>query len=158
MVSWYSALLVAHSYLRWGVLGMSVVCVARAAHGWARRRPFERADERVVRVLLSIVDTQLLLGLLLYAGLSPITGAALHDVRGAMSNSVLRFFSLEHQVAMVAAIAVLHVGLLRAKRLGADPKRHRSVLVSTAAALVLFVVGVPWPGLPYARPLLRWLA
>src|SRR5258706_1250769 len=134
MISLYPAILVAHSSLRWAVLIGLVVATARAARGWRRRRPFGRADVLVLRVVLALVDTQLLLGLTLYGGVSPIVRAALGDVCGAMSNPILRFFSLEHPLAMLCGIAVLHVGLLRAKRLGSDPERHRSVLLTTTAA------------------------
>ena len=156
MTSVYAAILLAHSWVRWAVLVALVISTARAAHGWFRRRPFSHSDERVVRLLLGLVDTQLLLGLSLYGGVSPIVRAALGDIGGAVSSPVLRFFILEHPVAMLSGITILHVGLLRAKRLGSDPERHRSVLRTTAAAMTLFLAAIPWPGLAYSRPLLRW--
>jgi hypothetical protein len=152
--SLHDVILLAHSTLRWGVLAGVLWCLARAAVGWVRRRPFDDSDARVVRILTALVDTQLLLGLVLYGVLSPIGLAAL-GAPGMMGNVILRFFALEHPLLMITGVTVLHVGMARARRLGADPRRHRAVLLTTFSALVLFLFGVPWPGLPYARPLLR---
>jgi hypothetical protein len=50
---------------------------------------------------------------------------------------------------------VLHAVTDLTKDLGADPRRHRAVLASCAAALALIALSIPWPGLKYARPLVR---
>lgn len=155
MGSAYALALLAHSWLRWAVLAACLLVLVRAARGWKRARPYAPADERVARALLGLVDTQLLLGLLLYLVLSPISHAAFADPRAAFWESTLRFFGLEHAFGMIAGILTLHVGLLRGRRRGQDPARHRTVSIALAAALLLFLVSIPWPGLPYARPLLR---
>jgi hypothetical protein len=56
---------------------------------------------------------------------------------------------------MLIAIAVLHAGRARSKRVLDVRLRQRVVFVSTVTALVLFLVSTPWPFLPYGRPLLR---
>jgi hypothetical protein len=155
MAFWYATILSLHSWLRWGVVGLALLCIARAALGWRRRRSFERGDARLFRVLVAAVDTQIVLGLLLYARLSPFSAAGFSDLGGAMHNSVLRYFVLEHPLAMLIGVAVLHVGSVRARRWNSEPQRHRAVLRTTATALLCFAIGLPWPGLPYARPLLR---
>lgn len=156
MAFWYATILLLHSWLRWGVVGLALLCIGRAAQGWRQLRPFDQRDARRLRLLVAAVDTQLLLGLLLYAVLSPISAAGFTDLGAAMGNSVLRYFVLEHPLAMLLGAAALHVGSARARRWHADPRRHRAVLRTVAAALLCVLIGIPWPGLPYVRPLLRW--
>ncbi|MDX2167242.1 MAG: hypothetical protein SF182_09270 [Deltaproteobacteria bacterium] len=153
MSGWYTTILLLHSWLRWGVLALGVWCGLAAARGWRQRAPFGGADVRRLTLFVAAVDTQLLLGLLLYAQLSPITSIAFGNLGAAMGNAVLRFFVLEHPLAMVSGVALLHVGSVRARRLGADPTRHRAVLRTIGLALLCVLIGIPWPGLPYARPL-----
>ena len=151
----YPWILFAHSWVRWLVLLALVVTLARAIAGWRAQRPFAARDEAAVRAAVAAVDVQVLLGVVLYLFLSPIASAGFRDPGAALWQATLRFFTIEHPFAMVLALVALHVGNVRAKRNGADPIRHRTVLVACAAALVLIALSIPWPGLPYARPLLR---
>jgi peptidoglycan/LPS O-acetylase OafA/YrhL len=98
----------------------------------------------------------MLLGLLLYFWLSPITTAALHDFGGAMANSGMRFWAVEHLVGMILGIALAHIGRGRLKRMTDDAKRHRTIAISFTLALLIILASIPWPGSPNGRPLLRW--
>ena len=151
----YPWILFAHSWVRWLVLIALAIALARSIAGWRARRPFAARDEAAVRALVGMVDLQVLLGLVLYVYLSPITSAAFRDLGAAFWQATLRFFTIEHPFAMILALVVLHVGNVRAKRDGEAPQRHRTVLIATALALALIAGSIPWPGLPYARPLLR---
>lgn len=148
----YSLVLLLHSYLRWIVLFLGLAVLLRNVRGGA---PWSKRDDRLGRAWISAVDTQVLLGLLLYVVLSPISSAALRDLRASMKESGLRFFAIEHVFAMTIAIAVAHVGWVRSKRAGDDRARRRAVFRTVALWLVAVLIGIPWPGLPYARPLAR---
>jgi hypothetical protein len=82
--------LFAHSWLRWLVLGVGVAVAVRAARGHSHGRDFSEEDEQLARAWVGLVDTQLLLGLTLYA-LSPLTHAAFAAPRAAFWESTLRF-------------------------------------------------------------------
>ena len=151
----YPWILFAHSWLRWLVLLALLVALARAIAGWRAKRAFAARDEAAARALIGAVDVQVLLGLLLYVFLSPIASAGFRDLGATLWEATLRFFTIEHPFAMLLALFVLHAGNVRAKRHGADPRRHRTVLIAAALALALIAGSIPWPGLPYARPLLR---
>ena len=69
----YSILLIVHSWLRWAVLGAGLVAAVRGGAG----------NQSAGRWFTSILDVQMLIGLLLYFVLSPITGAALDDFGAA---------------------------------------------------------------------------
>jgi hypothetical protein len=57
---------------------------------------------------------------------------------------------------MVIGIALVHVGLARAKRATDGPARHRTVAIFFTLAMLAMLASIPWPGRPYARPLIRW--
>ena len=149
----YPLLLVVHSLLRWVVLAAGAAAFVRSAAG--RGRSWGPADDKAGLWFVMAVDLQLLLGLVLYV-ISPMSEIAFSDFGAAMSNSVLRFWAVEHVVGMVIAIALVHVGRVRIRK--ANPaRRHRLAMIFYGLALVVIAASVPWPGTPAARPLFRGL-
>lgn len=136
----YPLTLLLHSWLRWIVLLLGLIAVARA--GTAARSGIR---DVVARLFTIAIDIQFLLGLLLYAVLSPLTRAAMHNMGAAMQTGAMRFWAVEHPFAMILALVFAHLGKSRPRR---------GVLFFTIAVLLL-LAGMPWPGLPYARPLFR---
>jgi hypothetical protein len=154
----YGTVLFVHSLLRWVILPAALVVCVRSFLAARQGRPWGQADERLQVVLVSALDLQFLLGILLYGLLSPFSRAFFDDFRLGMEDPVVRFFGLEHVLAMVVAITVVHVGRARSKRIAEAARRHRVVWITTLIALLLILLSIPWPGFPYARPLLRGLA
>ncbi len=153
----YGIVLFLHSSLRWLVLIVSVLLCARSFTAWRNRRSWEPADERLHVALVATFDTQLALGLLLYIFLSPLLWTFFANLSADIKDPTLRFFGLEHEIAMLAATTIVHIGRARSKRAMTDTLRHRSVWITTLLALLLLIVAIPWPGLPHGRPLLRGL-
>lgn len=151
----YPLVLTLHSWWRWLVLAAGLVVLIRATAGWAGGRAWSRADHRLGGLFVGVLDAQVLLGLLLYGWLSPISWAALMDLRGAMSDSVARFWAVEHVFGMLGAVVIAHIGRGRAVAAIGDVRRHRSVALSVGLSLLVIALTIPWPGTPYARPLLR---
>ena len=150
----YSAMLTLHSWLRWLVLILGVVAIARAASA-SRARQWTRGDDRATLWFTIALDLQLLLGVLLYFALSPITKSALQNMGGAMKIATVRYWAVEHPFGMAAALVLAHVGRARLRRLP-DERRGRTALVFIVLALVVIAATLPWPGRPYGRPLFRW--
>jgi hypothetical protein len=151
----YQAALVAHSFLRWLVILLGLLAIGRAIAGLAVRTDWTRADDRIGLFFTISVDLQILVGLLLYFLLSPITTTALHHLGAAMSNDVARFWAVEHPTLMIAALVLVHVGRLRAKLAAAAPARHRAAVVFYVLALAAILIATPWPLFAYGRPLVR---
>lgn len=151
----YALTLALHSLLRWVVLAFGVLAVGRALMGVRGRRPWEPGDDRAGRWFILVLDVQMLLGLVLYLGLSPMTTLAFQDFGAAMGNAVLRFWAVEHLTGMLAALALAHVGRVRIRRNPDAVGRQRTAAIFFGLALVAVLVTIPWPGLPAARPLLR---
>ena len=101
-----------------------------------------------------LFDVQLLVGLIIYAALSPTTQAALADFGAAMKDSQLRFFAVEHLVGMVAAAALIHIGRKKSGSVTAG-SRHKVALIFFALAIVIMLLSIPWPFGPAPRGLFR---
>jgi len=151
----YLLTLALHSLLRWIVLAAGFVALGRAVAGARGRREWAPGDEKAGRWFVAALDAQLLLGLLLYLRLSPMTTSAFQDFGGAMGNAVLRFWAVEHIAGMVIALVLAHVGRVRIRRLTDAARRHRTAAIFFGLALVAILVTIPWPGVPAARPLFR---
>lgn len=151
----YQPTLWLHSWLRWAVLLLAILAVARAIGGAASRRGWAPADEAAGKWFTIGMDVQFLVGLLLYGLLSPITQAAFADMGGAMRDSALRFWAVEHFFVMILALAFAHVGRSRARRARSDAARFRSAAIFYTLSLVAMLAAIPWPFMANARPLLR---
>lgn len=153
-VALYEAVLWAHGWLRWLVVVAGVGLIGHAWRARASARIWTPRDDRLARGFLAILDTQMLLGLLLWAALSPLSRAGLADLGTALDSAPLRFFTIEHPFGMLLGIVVAHAGLARSRRLE-GPRRAAVVLVTLSVWLLVTLASVPWPPLPYGRPLFR---
>lgn len=153
MTPMYTELLVVHSLLRWVVLGAALFALTRAVTGASSRRIWTATDENAGKYFLLFLDLQLLIGLVLYIGLSPITQAAFADFGAAMGNSVMRFWAVEHIFGMLAAVALAHVGRVRARKALLPGARHRTLVIFYGLSLLVMLLSIPWPFMPAARPL-----
>ena len=152
----YGVILIIHSLIRWLVLLAGIVTVVRAITGWRTGRPWTLADDRAGARFMMAFDLQMVLGLLLYFFLSPITKAAMQDFGGAMANSGLRFWAVEHIFGMLVAMILAHVGRARVRRLTNDSRKHKVAAIFFTLALLTILASIPWPGTVAGRPLLRW--
>jgi hypothetical protein len=150
----YPLVLTLHSILRWVVLIVGVVAVARAVVGWRGNNPWTSSDDRLGLVYTTSMDLQLLLGLLLYFILSPITTGAFRDFGGAMASSGTRFYAVEHLVVMIIAVILAHVGRSRARKAEDPTTKHRRTAIFFGLSLLAVLLAIPWPFFSYGRPLL----
>lgn len=152
----YTLGLFVHSWLRWALLALALAIGLRALRGWRSARPWSPGDERMLRVLRALLQTQVIVGLLHLLWLSPLTRAAWHAGLGGMLEVPgLFFFAIVHPVGMVLGVVVLARGLVGARR-RADPRaRHRGVALAIGCWLAIVIALIPWPGSPWGRPLAR---
>ena len=132
-----------------------LVAWLRAISGKTARRPWTPQDELWGLLLTITVDLQFLVGLVLYAFLSPITRLGLRNFAAAMQINVARFFTVEHVIGMIAGIALVHIARVKIRKAADADRKHRLAMVLFGIALVLMIVSIPWPGMPVARPLFR---
>jgi hypothetical protein len=152
----YNAALALHSLLRWVILLLGLLAIARAISGRSSGRPWTRADERVGLFFTSALDLQMLIGLILYFALSPITWEGIRHIGTAMGNAGLRFWTVEHPVGMLIGLALAHIGRARVGKTADAMRRHRTALIFFTLALIVILISIPWPGRPIVgRPLFR---
>ncbi|HEY6362526.1 MAG TPA: hypothetical protein VIX63_15540 [Vicinamibacterales bacterium] len=150
----YALTLVLHSWLRWVVVVLGVIAVIRAIGGRSGR-PWTRTDGTIVKSFGITLDIQFLLGILLYAWLSPITWVAFADFGGAMRNAGLRFWAVEHLLGMVIAVALVNVGRVKIRKAADDSRKHKLAAIYFGVGLIILLASIPWPGMPAGRPLWR---
>jgi hypothetical protein len=151
----YSTVLLIHSWLRWAVILAGLFAIVRGMGGWSGVKAWTRIDDRAGFWFIATLDLQVLLGLVLYLFLSPLTTGAFDDFGGAMRNSVLRFWAVEHTFGMIIGVALAHIGRARARKATAA-KKHRTTVIFYVLALIAILVSIPWPGMPAGRELFRW--
>src|SRR3954464_13806356 len=110
----YTTLLAVHSWVRWLAL-IAVVGTTLAAVRGKVAGASSLAD-RWGMIAMMVLDTQLLLGLLLYFVVSPNMKAILDNFGASMKDPAARFWAVEHVTAMLAAIILAHVGRVLARK------------------------------------------
>jgi Na+-driven multidrug efflux pump len=100
----YSFTLHAHSGLRWLVLLLAIVLVVKSLAGLFGGGKYSKLDNVLSVSFVGTMHLQLLIGLILYFFLSPITDMAFKDFGSAMKDSELRFWAVEHLVIMILAV------------------------------------------------------
>jgi hypothetical protein len=148
----YSLFLALHNIVRWVVLILLIIAVVRAFIGWFGKREWSQTDRKLGLFTTIGIDIQLLLGLLLYFFLSPITRSAFQDFGAAMGVGDLRFYALEHALYMVLAVVFAHLGSVLPKKASASDSKFKRAALCFSLALVLILIGIPW-----GRPLLPGL-
>ena len=149
----YEIVLTLHSLLRWVVVVFGVWAVVTAAAA-ASRRSWTPGEARPGMLFTIGLDVQLLVGLLLYVVLSPVTRTALLDFGAAMRTSSIRFWAVEHPALMLLAVVLAHVGRSATRYAGSDKAGARARLWFGLALLAL-LLATPWPFMPNGRPWLR---
>lgn len=151
----YATLLWLHSNFRWIVLLTAVLAIGDAWLGVITRRAWTPISRVLGLALVSAIDLQFVVGLTIYTLLSPITHAAFANMREAMHNAQLRFFTVEHAGSMLVVVALVHIGNVHARRAKTDVQRYRRFAIWTSVAAILMFLAIPWPWLDVGRPLGR---
>ena len=145
----YTIVLIAHNWIRW------VALVATIGAAFAAFRKSDAMSERWAMIAMMTIDTQMLLGLLLYLALSPNMAAIMNNFGGAMKDPVARFWAVEHVSAMFLAVILAHAGRVLARKATTPEAKRMRILIAFGLAALLMIIGMPWPGRAGGRPLLR---
>jgi hypothetical protein len=132
-----------HNYLRWILLAVLLFVIVRSWLGFAGKKPFAKLDNATGGALVGLSHLQLLLGLILYFGISEKTKVAFADMGAAMKDATLRLYAVEHILTMIIAVAMIQVGRILSKKAGDDTRRYRIMAVFTTLALVLMISRMP---------------
>lgn len=140
----YTGFLHLHDTLRWVLLLSLVTTLVKYVMGWLGNQRWKKTDNLMGIVFTSLMDVQLLIGLALYAFLSPITQAAFTNFGAAMKNADLRFYAVEHIAMMVIAVVLVHIGRAKSKKATSDVAKFRVATIFYSLALVVILAAIPW--------------
>lgn len=144
----------AHSILRWFVLLAGLWALVRVWLGVLNNDPWTKKDRIAGLVFTTFLNVQFLIGLALYF-ISPITTAAMHNMKAIMKEPGIRFFAVDHPTAMILAVIIAQIGFSISKR-STKGSRHQFLVAafSYTIAAILILVSIPWPFFEkYGRPL-----
>ncbi|HLR25577.1 MAG TPA: hypothetical protein VK112_06890 [Fodinibius sp.] len=131
----YNILLHAHSGLRWLLL---IALIAALFQTFSRRGTSGSIMEtKSVLFTFILTHLQLLVGIILYF-ISPkvVFGG------DTMSNSLFRFFTVEHALGMLIAVVLITLGYTKAKK--AEPPFNKAFNYYVVA-FILIIISIPWP-------------
>ena len=140
----YTGLLHTHNMFRWLVLLTLVLAIIFAFAGWLKKLDWSKRDNIAGLLLTIFMDIQFLVGIILYAFVSPVTKAAFNDFGAAMKNADLRFYAVEHILMMVIALVLVHIGRAKSKKDIAPWKKHRAAAIFYGISLLLILAAIPW--------------
>lgn len=134
-------LVIIHSLVRWLILLFGIWAVIRAFMGVSSKSAYGASDAKAGLFFMIFLDIQMLLGIILLF-VSPYVS---FDMGTTMKTPGLRFFTVEHTVMAIIAIALVHIGRGKIKKLTDDAKKHRTALIFFGLALVVILALIPWP-------------
>jgi len=140
----YTEFLYVHTILRWVLLFSLTITLLKYLAGWLGNHQWNKSDNILGIVFTSLMDIQLLTGLVLYFFLSPITKFALSDFGAAMKDSELRFYAVEHFFMMLIAVVLVHLGRAKSKKIKFDRKKFKTAFIFFFIALVVMLAAIPW--------------
>jgi hypothetical protein len=151
----YTLVLILHSWIRWVAVAAGIGATLTLLTG---QQSVSRPDssDRWGLIFLIAMDVQLLLGLLLYFVLSPVTAVIRQDFGAAMRDPVARFWAVEHIGSMVIAVVLVHVGRVLGRKAPAPGAKRVRMLMCFGVATILMLSATPWPGMAAGRQLFRY--
>ncbi|MDQ6761497.1 MAG: cytochrome B [Bacteroidota bacterium] len=148
-------MLVIHNLLRWLILLFGLWTVLNAVGGLLSKKEFTANDNRSNFFFMLSMDIQLLVGLGLF--FSGQWFDRMKHLSENMKDANLRFFTMEHEVLMIIAWILVHVGRVSVKKAITSRAKFKRSLVFFGITLVLILIAIPWPFREaVARPLFRW--
>lgn len=140
----YTLFLTLHSYLRWVVLVLGLLSIINGIKGGSSGAAFTEKDRKTGLFFMISLHTQLLIGLVLYLFLSPITQTAFADFGAAMKDPAIRLIAVEHITVNILAVILATVANAKNKKSIPDSKKHKNAWLLNGLALILIISRIPW--------------
>ena len=149
----YNFLLISHSWLRWVVLITAVLAIYRNYEGFSSGRKWTATDKKFNAFFIGSLHLQLVIGLILYSGVSPMMVAIFTDMKAAMKDRELRFWGVEHMTGMIIGVLIAQIGSIKAQKQVSDAGKFRTAFFWFLAAIVLILAMIPFGIWNPERPL-----
>lgn len=142
-----TGLLHLHNILRWIILILLLISIYKAYTGWKGNKAFSPADRKTWLFTMIAAHLTLVLGLyqVLAGNIGWFTHPPLMEGETVMSNKGLRFFLVEHPILMILAIVFITMASGMAKKPVSDTVKYQKAFRFFLIALLLILLGIPWP-------------
>ena len=127
-----------HSLFRWLILVLLVLTIVRAFSS----KEYNSGLKKLSLFTLILAHLQLVIGLVLYFIKDYPSN---FGQEGWMKVAITRFWTMEHLMGMIIAIALITIGYSRAKRKSESNQKKKSIRLFYLVALILIIVSIPWP-------------
>jgi len=156
MNSLYNFTLILHSWNRWIILIAGLLAIILAILALVKKQEYSKTNKITSLVFISSLHFQLVIGILLYFVLSPITLEALSNFGAAMKNSEIRYWAVEHSFVNIIAIIVAQVGSILVRRKSSNPAKHKATLIWFGISFILILAMIPMGMMGVERPWFRF--
>ena len=136
----YQILKHAHSGLRWILLVFLILAILNSFYKLLLKSDYLKFDKIISIAGLSSVHLQFIIGLILYF-ISPVVIFKAES----MSNSLLRFFLIEHAALMLLSVITITIGYRFVKKAAHSSRKHLNILLFYSIALLVILISIPWP-------------
>jgi glycopeptide antibiotics resistance protein len=107
---------------------------------WKGNKEYTKQDDKLNLMTFIFAHLQLVIGLVLY-----FKSNWVQFNENTMSNSLLRFFTVEHIFGMIVAIALITIARIKGKKITEAAKRHKMTFTYYLIALIIMLATIPWP-------------
>jgi len=139
----YNIFLNLHSWFRYIVFVLVLVAIIQSLLGWLTNKPYTELNRKINLFALISAHTQLLIGIVLYF-VSPNVKFNSYT----MKDATLRYFTVEHWVMMLIAIALITIGHSRAKKTELSAAKHKTIAIFYLIAFAVIVGAIMAGHLP----------
>ncbi len=133
-----------HSILRYFVLLFALVVAIQSLVGMMGKGEFKKVNRQMALMSMIFCDLQLLLGIVLY--IYKVINTGMLTAGDVMKNPYSRFYAVEHAVAMIIGIVLVHVGYNAAKKNIESDRKFKRLFWCSFIALGIFLAMIPWEG------------
>jgi uncharacterized membrane protein YozB (DUF420 family) len=141
----YNFLLGLHSGLRYIVLLLLALSLILAVTALFGKKDYTETNRKMNLFTMIATHTQLLTGLVLYF-VSPFVQYG--NMGEAMKNTLTRYWTVEHAVLMLFAVALITVGDARSKRGALAINKHRAIALYYGLAVLVILLAIYQSGRP----------
>ena len=133
----YSFFLHLHSGFRYIVLLLVLLAIVRSWADWLGKKSYSEGNRKLNLFAMISVHTQFLLGIILFF-ISPMVQFS----KDTMKNPITRYFTVEHWVIMLIAIALITVGHSKSKKAALPEAKHKAIAIFYLIGIILISVGI----------------
>lgn len=141
----YNILFQAHSGFRYIVILLVIIALMKSLTGWLGQKSYTERNRKINLFAMISAHIQLLLGIILYF-FSPLV--KIDDISSTMKNDISRYWTIEHSVMMLIAVALFTIGYSLSKKAAVAIRKHRSIAIFYGLGIIVVIVAILQSGRP----------